>query len=73
MMRHHTKETLCNSEWAYQRHHPCYKCDVSLRFYLYPCGFDTTLYESHYIFNNTILTLIEIFAKPNLILSDLSI
>ena len=25
---------LCNSEWAYQRCRPCYKCDVSLWFYL---------------------------------------
>ena len=36
-----------NSEWAYQRHRLCYKCDVSLWFYLYPCGFDTTPYEYH--------------------------
>ena len=34
------KDILYNSEWAYQRHRLCYKCDVSQWFYLYPCGFD---------------------------------
>ena len=47
------KGQLCNSEWAYQRCCPCYKCDVSLQFYLYPCGFDTTLHESKNNYNGT--------------------
>ena len=54
-----TRMELYNSEWAYQRHRLCYKCDVSLWFYLYPCGFDTThCIESYQSFKQTIINTI---------------